>query len=103
MTTTRSNEVSRSEVQQHELTKENLIQRDDLGAEIDRNAVGGTFGEMPKGYYLTASFLATFIATCLGVSCFKLGYVLPVNTLSIINADIGMFQDSIGVKVHLAD
>ncbi|EXJ83952.1 hypothetical protein A1O3_04619 [Capronia epimyces CBS 606.96] len=61
----------------------------DLGREIDSSAIGGNFGDMPKGYYWTLSFLGTLIGTCLGISCFKLGYVLPVNTLSIINADIG--------------
>lgn len=65
------------------------VQRDNLGEEIDPNAVGGTLSDLPKGYYLTPSFLGTFIATCMGISCFKLGYVLPVNTLGIINADIG--------------
>jgi hypothetical protein len=63
--------------------------RDNLGDEIDPDAVGGNAADIVDGYYLTPSFLATFIATCMGISCFKLGYVLPVNTLSIINADIG--------------
>lgn len=64
-------------------------ERDNLEEEIDPNAVGGRVSDLASGYYLTPSFLATFIATCLGISCFKLGYVLPVNTLGIINADLG--------------
>lgn len=87
--------TSEPEMSRHEDRRENL------GEEIDPAAIGGTLADMAKGYYLTPSFLATFIATCMGVSCFKLGYVLPINTLAIINADIGSgSQPSREAKTH---
>jgi hypothetical protein len=60
-----------------------------LGQEIDPQAVGGSFSDLPKGYYISPSFLGTFMAVGLGTACHYLGFVLPANTISIINEDIG--------------
>lgn len=56
---------------------------------IDAHAYGGEFAAMPRGYYLSINFLATFAAVCLASICAYLGWVLPANTLALINEDIG--------------
>ncbi|CAK7221588.1 hypothetical protein SCUCBS95973_004546 [Sporothrix curviconia] len=56
---------------------------------IDANAVGGDLEDMPKGYYYSPAFLGTMVAICCASICAYLGWVLPANTLSLINADIG--------------
>lgn len=44
---------------------------------------------LPPGYFWSLRFIATVLAvTLMGVSLY-VGYVLPINVLSIINADIG--------------
>ncbi|KAH8651859.1 fungal trichothecene efflux pump [Tricladium varicosporioides] len=52
-------------------------------------AVGGLYGEMPKGYYWSKDFLGTLIATCLAQISGYLGWVLPANTLTLINEALG--------------
>lgn len=61
-----------------------------LSGELDPSAVGGTTGDLPQNYYRSSSFIGTFTAVCLGLICSQLGFVLPANTLPLINADIGM-------------
>ncbi|KAL2758430.1 hypothetical protein ACRALDRAFT_2133342 [Sodiomyces alcalophilus JCM 7366] len=56
---------------------------------IDAKAIGGDYDEMPEGYFLSANFICTLIAQCLGSICAYLGWVLPANTLLLINAEIG--------------
>ncbi|KAF2836149.1 fungal trichothecene efflux pump [Patellaria atrata CBS 101060] len=56
---------------------------------VDTHAIGGELNEMPKGYYTSVSFIGTVIAVCTGSICAYLGWVLPANTLALINADIG--------------
>ncbi|KAF6810260.1 trichothecene efflux pump [Colletotrichum sojae] len=56
---------------------------------IDSKAVGGDYGAMPPGYFRSPQFLGTLTAQCLASICAYLGWVLPANTLSLINADIG--------------
>ncbi|CAK7200733.1 hypothetical protein SEUCBS139899_003432 [Sporothrix eucalyptigena] len=56
---------------------------------IDVRAVGGDLESMPAGYYYSPKFLGSFVAICLSSICAYLGWVLPANTLSIINADLG--------------
>lgn len=60
---------------------------------IDAHAIGGAVEEMPKGYYYSPQFIGTVVAVCLGSTCAFLGWVLPANTLSLINEDIGPSQD----------
>ena len=62
---------------------------DDLGDEVDPRAVGGEVDDLPKGYYLTPSFLGTVTAVAVGSMCHYLGFVLPASTMSVINQDIG--------------
>ncbi|CAM1501313.1 Fc.00g104750.m01.CDS01 [Cosmosporella sp. VM-42] len=56
---------------------------------VDAKAIGGDYEEMPKGYFLSPSFIGTVTAQCLGSICAYVGWVLPANTLALINADIG--------------
>lgn len=60
---------------------------------IDAHAIGGAVEKMPKGYYYSPQFVGTVVAVCLGSICAFLGWVLPANTLSLINKDIGPSQD----------
>lgn len=59
------------------------------GAEVAKEAIGGTVEELPPGYFRSANFVCTVIALCLGQICCYFGFVLPANVLSIINEDIG--------------
>ncbi|KAL1591906.1 hypothetical protein SLS60_011498 [Paraconiothyrium brasiliense] len=56
---------------------------------VDAHAIGGAFEEMPKGYFWSIQFVGTVIAVCSGSICAYLGWVLPANTLALINEDIG--------------
>jgi len=51
--------------------------------------VGGDLEDLPKGYFMTPQFIGTVIATCTASICAYLGWVLPANTLLLINQDIG--------------
>ncbi|CAI6340163.1 unnamed protein product [Periconia digitata] len=56
---------------------------------VDAHAIGGNVDEMPRGYFWSPQFLGTTTAVCCGSICAYLGWVLPANTLALINADIG--------------
>ncbi|KAI9812933.1 MAG: hypothetical protein M1827_004451 [Pycnora praestabilis] len=60
-----------------------------LTEDIDPHAIGGTLDDMPRGYYLSASFIGTVVAVGIANMCCYLGFVLPANLLSIINEDLG--------------
>ncbi|KAK4941425.1 hypothetical protein LTR10_018694 [Elasticomyces elasticus] len=53
---------------------------------IDEDALGQN---LPKHYYRSIGFIGTFIALCLGNISNYLGFVLPVNSLALIDEDIG--------------
>ncbi|KAJ6106141.1 hypothetical protein N7512_009658 [Penicillium capsulatum] len=44
---------------------------------------------LPKGYYRSKNFLGSLTAVCLMALSLYLGYTLPVNSLTRINADLG--------------
>ncbi|KAJ5152785.1 uncharacterized protein N7482_009263 [Penicillium canariense] len=44
---------------------------------------------LPHGYYRSKNFIGSLIAVCLMADSLYLGYVLPVNSLARINADLG--------------
>ncbi|KAG9234533.1 fungal trichothecene efflux pump [Amylocarpus encephaloides] len=52
-------------------------------------AIGGLYEEMPKGYFWSKDFMGTLIATCLAQISGYLGWVLPANTLTLINEALG--------------
>ncbi|KAH8601602.1 fungal trichothecene efflux pump [Bisporella sp. PMI_857] len=56
---------------------------------VAQEAVGGLYEEMPAGYYWSKGFVGTMIATCLAQISGYLGWVLPANTLSLINEALG--------------
>ncbi|KAH3999819.1 hypothetical protein HBI81_086880 [Parastagonospora nodorum] len=56
---------------------------------VDTHAIGGELEEMPPGYFRSAQFIGTVVAVCTGSTCAYLGWVLPANTLLLINQDIG--------------
>ncbi|KAF2115908.1 fungal trichothecene efflux pump [Lophiotrema nucula] len=56
---------------------------------VDAHAIGGDLDEMPAGYFWSLQFIGTVTAVCCGSICAYLGWVLPANTLALINADIG--------------
>ncbi|PWY72957.1 siderophore iron transporter [Aspergillus heteromorphus CBS 117.55] len=45
--------------------------------------------ELPAGYYCSKNFIGSLVAVCLMAISLYLGYVLPVNSLTAINADLG--------------
>ncbi|KAL1986822.1 hypothetical protein VTN96DRAFT_5475 [Rasamsonia emersonii] len=45
--------------------------------------------DLPHGYYRSVKFIASIAGVCLMAISLYLGFVLPANTLSIINEDIG--------------
>ncbi|KIW00482.1 uncharacterized protein PV09_08005 [Verruconis gallopava] len=57
--------------------------------EVAAEAIGGTTKDLPPGYYRSPSFIGTIVALCLGNCSCYLGWVLPANTLLLINEDIG--------------
>ncbi|KAI5458995.1 trichothecene efflux pump [Mariannaea sp. PMI_226] len=68
---------------------EKVVHADGTVDYLDAKAIGGDVGDMPHGYFRSAQFVGTVIAQCLGSICAYLGWVLPANTLTLINQDIG--------------
>ncbi|KAB5517299.1 fungal trichothecene efflux pump [Coniochaeta sp. 2T2.1] len=60
---------------------------------VDNKAIGGDSKGMPKGYFRSPAFLGTVTAQCFGSIVAYLGWVLPANTLTLINADLGNSPD----------
>ncbi|KAL4919148.1 fungal trichothecene efflux pump [Aspergillus aurantiobrunneus] len=56
---------------------------------VDAQALGGDVEDMPKGYFRSLPFLGTVLGQCLGSIVAYLGWVLPSNTLTLINAELG--------------
>ena len=54
------------------------------------SAIGGDYHDLPDGYYRSPKFIGTFIGVVFMAWSLYVGYVLPANTLAIINADLGM-------------
>ncbi|PYH42883.1 trichothecene efflux pump [Aspergillus saccharolyticus JOP 1030-1] len=52
------------------------------GHQVDLN-------QMPSGYYRSPNFIGSVVAVCLMAISLYLGYVLPVNSLTAINEDLG--------------
>ncbi|KAF2644408.1 fungal trichothecene efflux pump [Massarina eburnea CBS 473.64] len=66
---------------------------------IAAEALGGHTGDLPAGYYRSAGFIGTVVATCLAQISGYLGWVLPSNTLSLINQAIGPSPNLIWVSI----
>ncbi|KAJ4263814.1 hypothetical protein NW762_005847 [Fusarium torreyae] len=68
---------------------EKIVMADGTVEYVDKNALGDDLDRMPEGYYRSSQFLGTLAAQSLASICAYLGWVLPSNTLTLINADIG--------------
>ncbi|KAK0386037.1 hypothetical protein NLU13_5874 [Sarocladium strictum] len=60
---------------------------------MDVKAIGGDVDAMPEGYFRSPQFIGTVAAQCFASMIAYLGWVLPANTLLLINADIGPSPD----------
>ncbi|KAK6366829.1 hypothetical protein LTS17_010380 [Exophiala oligosperma] len=56
---------------------------------VDVRAIGGDIDQMPPGYFGSIHFLGTVVAISLGAICAYLSWVMPANTLGLINESIG--------------
>ncbi|KAF9768778.1 hypothetical protein IL306_013874 [Fusarium sp. DS 682] len=74
---------------QSTINSEKIIMADGTVEYVDKNVLGDELHRMPNGYYRSPQFLGTLAAQCLASICAFLGWVLPSNTLALINADIG--------------
>ncbi|TKA76207.1 hypothetical protein B0A55_06592 [Friedmanniomyces simplex] len=62
-------------------------------------AIGGLQDQLPANYYRSPAFIGTVIATCLAQISGYLGWVLPANTLSLINLALGPSANVIWLAV----
>jgi MFS family permease len=70
-----------------------LVHADGFVDYVDKKAIGGDVEGMPRGYFRSPQFIGTIMAQCFGSIVAYLGWVLPANTLSLINADLGNSKD----------
>ncbi|CAN9381956.1 unnamed protein product [Alternaria alternata] len=66
---------------------------------VAQEALGGHTADLGKSYFTSINFIGTVVATCLAQISGYLGWVLPANTLSLINAAIGPSPDIIWVGI----
>ncbi|KAL4937901.1 hypothetical protein BDV06DRAFT_215544 [Aspergillus oleicola] len=66
-----------------------VVHADGTVTYVDVQAIGGEMEDMPKGYFKSLPFLGTVLAQCLGSIVAYMGWVLPSNTLTLINAELG--------------
>ncbi|KAF1991550.1 fungal trichothecene efflux pump [Aulographum hederae CBS 113979] len=66
---------------------------------IAQEALGGTSEDLGATYFKSPAFLGTLSASCLAQISSYLGWVLPSNTLALIDADIGPSPNTIWVAV----
>ncbi|KAH3987503.1 hypothetical protein HBH98_024900 [Parastagonospora nodorum] len=66
---------------------------------IAEEAIGGHTADLGRSYFTSPSFIGTVIATCLAQISGYLGWVLPANTLTLINAAIGPSPNIIWVGI----
>lgn len=62
-------------------------------------AIGGHEKDLPPNYFRSMNFIGTVVATCLAQISGYLGWVLPANTLSLIDAAIGPSPNIIWLAV----
>ncbi|CAK7227255.1 hypothetical protein SCUCBS95973_006478 [Sporothrix curviconia] len=74
-----------------DITNANPVDRTVTAGTTHFNIASGAVGtdNLPPGYFYSLRFLATLLAVTLMNFSLYIGYVLPVNVLTIINADIG--------------
>ncbi|KAF2821735.1 MFS general substrate transporter, partial [Ophiobolus disseminans] len=68
------------------------VGRASMNTDVDHvapEAIGGDLADMPKGYYTNWRFIGSVAAVSFMAQGLYLGYVLPANTIGIINASVG--------------
>ncbi|KAK8092846.1 hypothetical protein PG999_014433 [Apiospora kogelbergensis] len=60
---------------------------------VSAKVIGGEVENLPAGYFRGPQFIGTVVATCTGSICAYLSWVMPANTLSLIDADLGPSPD----------
>jgi len=78
-----------TQVLENDGTTAKVVHADGTIDYVDAHALGGEADVMPKGYFRSPQFIGTVMAQCLASICAYLGWVLPANTLNLINADLG--------------
>ncbi|KAK3673263.1 hypothetical protein LTR78_006808 [Recurvomyces mirabilis] len=66
---------------------------------VASEAIGGMVQDLPPNYYRSPAFIGTLVATCLAQISGYLGWVLPANTLSLINLALGPSTNVIWLAV----
>jgi MFS family permease len=62
---------------------------DEVDDVADAAAIGGHLTDLPPGYYRSPQFVGSMIGVMLMANSLYLGFVLPANTLTVMNADLG--------------
>ncbi|KAF2025805.1 putative siderophore iron transporter [Setomelanomma holmii] len=83
-----ANDTEKSPASEHREEIDRTTISDDADY-IAASAVGGDLADMPKGYYTNWRFIGSVAAVSFMAQRLYLGYVLPANTIGIINADVG--------------
>ncbi|OAG00721.1 siderophore iron transporter [Paraphaeosphaeria sporulosa] len=65
------------------------VSQDSTHDSVAAEARGGDLSELPSNYYWNWRFIGSLIAVVFMAQGLYLGYVLPANTITIINADLG--------------
>ncbi|CAG9947642.1 unnamed protein product [Clonostachys rosea f. rosea IK726] len=78
-----------SQVLENDGERAKVVHADGTIDYVDAHALGGEVDVMPPGYFRSPQFIGTVMAQCFASICGYLGWVLPANTLSLINADLG--------------
>ncbi|CAE7030581.1 hypothetical protein PTNB73_05430 [Pyrenophora teres f. teres] len=87
--------VSENSIKQEHTSLSHGLHHDHIAEE----ALGGHTADLGKSYFTSINFIGTVIATCLAQISGYLGWVLPANTLSLINASIGPSPNIIWVSI----
>jgi len=80
--------------QEHEKSSIHHVESTDESPDVHTDA-----DEVPSGYWLSFKFLGTVLAIILLANSLFIGYVMPVNILAIINADVGMLSSLSSVEL----
>ncbi|KAK8024611.1 trichothecene efflux pump [Apiospora rasikravindrae] len=75
---------------------ERVVEKTHIDGTVDfvsADVLGGDVENLPAGYFRSPQFIGTVVATCTASICAYLSWVMPANTLSLIDADLGPSND----------
>ncbi|KAK7947107.1 uncharacterized protein PG986_011428 [Apiospora aurea] len=75
---------------------ERVVEKTHIDGTVDyvsADVIGGDVENLPAGYFRSPQFIGTVVATCTASICAYLSWVMPANTLSLIDADLGPSND----------